>query len=519
MTKQECLDFLGITKWHNAGYTGKGISVVGGELTTDKFRSIHTDRLSEIIRPDGFGVGDNAQHGTDMFVHLLTVAPGITPISCAKSKSIEYVLENDIDIYVTALVSRQKLREEKEELIQKCIDKGCLFFISAGNYDEQGLAGESRSEKYWAIGGVELINEKWNKLNISSVGEELDFVCIAKWLGITGTSPMAYTVAGMCALVQQFFKERVGRKLNRSEMERFIKNNCKDVLKEGFDYESGYGLFILPNPEEIDVERYVRSYIDYGGFPEVNNMRICLDAGHGMTTPGKRSPDGSLLEYEFNRDVTLRLKKILEEHGVEVILTFYDDVDVPLESRAKFANVNNAGYFISIHANAYGDGWNDANGWEIYVVSKGGKAEKLAECIRKHSIELGLKDRGVKEGNFQVLRDTNMPAVLIEHGFYTNKEECEKLKSDKFRQKCAECDAKGILEFLGIAYNATTTDADMVLTIDKKEYLLDGVKKVSDVAPKIENGRTLVPIYLLRELGLKVEWNADRKEVSVWKSI
>lgn len=261
-------------------------------------------------------------------------------------------------------------------------------------------------------------------------------------------------------------------------------------------------------------------YIDYGGFPEVKKMKICLDAGHGISTAGKRSPDGSLLEYEFNRDVTLRLKKILEEHGVEVILTAYDDVDVPLDSRCKYANANDADYFVSVHANAYGDGWNDANGWEIYVVAKGGKAEKLAECIRKYSIkDLGLKDRGVKVGNFQVLRDTDMPAVLIEHGFYTNKEECEKLKSDKFRQKCAECDAKGIFEYLGIAYNATTTDADMVLTIDKKEYLLDGVKKTSDVAPKIENGRTLVPIYLLRELGLKVEWNADRKEVSVWKSI
>ena len=260
-------------------------------------------------------------------------------------------------------------------------------------------------------------------------------------------------------------------------------------------------------------------YIDYGGFPEVKQMKICLDAGHGISTAGKRSPDGSLLEYEFNRDVTLRLKKILEEHGVEVLLTAYDDVDVPLESRCKYANANDADYFVSVHANAYGDGWNDANGWEIYVVAKGGKAEKLAECIRKHSVELGLKDRGVKVANFQVLRDTDMPAVLIEHGFYTNKEECAKLKTDEFRQKCAIADAKGILEFLNIEYKEVTDTnvGDLILTIDKKEYMLDGVKKTSDVAPKIENGRTLVPIYLLRELGLKVEWNADRKEVSVWK--
>ena len=98
--------------------------------------------------------------------------------------------------------------------------------------------------------------------------------------------------------------------------------------------------------------------------------------------------------------------------------------------------------------------WNDANGWEILIIGKGGKAEQLAKCIQKHSIkDLGLKDRGVKVQNCQVLRDTQMPAVLIEHGFYTNKEECAILKSEGFRQKCAEADAKGILEHLGIEYN------------------------------------------------------------------
>lgn len=510
MTKQEALDFLGITKWHKAGYTGKGITVVGGELTTDKFRSIHTDRLSEIIRPHGFGGGDNAQHGTNMFVHLLTVAPEVTAISCEKSKSFNYCLENDVDIYTTALVSRQKITEQKEELIQKCIDKGCIFFIAAGNYDDNGLAGESKSEKYWAIGGAEFINGKWQKLNISSMGEELDFVCVAKWLGVNGSSPMAFTVAGMCALVQQFFKERAGRKLNREEMERFIKDNCRDILQEGFDVESGYGLFVLPNPEEIDINKYVSG--------EVKKMKICLDAGHGVETSGKRSPDGTFLEFEFNRDVTNRLKNILERHGIEVLLTFEDEHDVDLDIRCDYANDNKADYFISIHANADKEYWTDANGWEIYIIKNGGKAEQLAKAIHKHSIPaLGLKDRGVKVDNFQVLRDTNMPAVLIEHGFYTNKVEVEKLKSSEFRQKCAIADAKGILEYLGIEYTEDTNVGGLILTIDKKEYIINGVTKTSDVAPKIENGRTMIPIYLLRELGIKVEWREETREVHAWK--
>ena len=189
-----------------------------------------------------------------------------------------------------------------------------------------------------------------------------------------------------------------------------------------------------------------------------DKMKICLDAGHGKSTSGKRSPDSSLMEYEFNRDVGRRLKAILERHGIEVIETVTDDTDVSLPERCNIANKNNADYFVSIHANADGNGydWTSVRGWEIHIVGKGGKAEKLAKAIHKHSIPiLGLKDRGIRISNFQVLRDTDMPAVLIEHGFYTNKEECELLKTESFRQKCAEVDARGILSYLGINYIPT----------------------------------------------------------------
>jgi N-acetylmuramoyl-L-alanine amidase len=252
---------------------------------------------------------------------------------------------------------------------------------------------------------------------------------------------------------------------------------------------------------------------------EVKDMpKICLDYGHGASTAGKRSPDGNLLEYEFNRDVGRRIKTILENHNVEVIETVEDDTDLALSSRCGIANFHDCDYFVSIHANAYNTSWNDVSGWEIYIIGKGGKAEKLAEKIHKYSKDLGLKDRGIKIGNFQVLRDTNMPAVLIEHGFYTNKEECEKLKSDSFRQKCAECDAKGILEQLGIEYKETVKECDkLVLKINEKWYTINGVKKEMEVPPRIENGRTLVTLAPLRELGLTVEWNGETQEVTITK--
>lgn len=192
---------------------------------------------------------------------------------------------------------------------------------------------------------------------------------------------------------------------------------------------------------------------------EEDKVKIAIDCGHTSTVAGKRSPDGSLLEYEFNRDVGSRLKAILERHGIEIVYIAPEGAE-SLSNRCKVANEAKVDYFVSIHANAYGDGvtWNSANGWEIYILSKGGQAEVLAEAIEAVAPDyLGLKNRGVKVANFTVLADTDMPAVLIEHGFYTNEAECELLKTSSFRQKCAESDAIGILNYLGIEYIPETT--------------------------------------------------------------
>lgn len=185
---------------------------------------------------------------------------------------------------------------------------------------------------------------------------------------------------------------------------------------------------------------------------EKKKVRIAIDCGHTESTAGKRSPDGTLKEYEFNRAVGKRLQENLKRHGIETLLiapTGEDD----LNARCRQANEWGADYFISIHANAFESTWNTANGWEGYIISKGGEAEKLAAAIESESCPyLGLRNRGVKTSPFIVLKYTDMPAVLIEHGFYTNPAECERLKTDKFRDMCAEADAKGILKYIGVEW-------------------------------------------------------------------
>ncbi|MDR2771394.1 MAG: N-acetylmuramoyl-L-alanine amidase [Clostridiales Family XIII bacterium] len=189
-------------------------------------------------------------------------------------------------------------------------------------------------------------------------------------------------------------------------------------------------------------------------------LSVVLDPGHGTETIGKRSPDSSILEYAFNRDMAARVKAHLERHGVETQLTVTNDTDMPLQERCEIANAYGADAFVSLHANAYGDGknWTKQNGWEIYVYKKGSFSEQLANAVHSETIPAsGLADRGVKDYNYYVIRNVNMPAVLIEHGFYTNQAEIELLKSPEFRERLAVMDAKGILRFLGVAWTEPAT--------------------------------------------------------------
>jgi len=182
-------------------------------------------------------------------------------------------------------------------------------------------------------------------------------------------------------------------------------------------------------------------------------MKIVADAGHSYETAGKRTIDGSMREWEFNNAVANYLKKNLEQYRDVEVLFAHDPsgkIDIPLDKRTDYANKIKADCFISIHANAFGTSWNDANGIETFVYKKNfalKDAVKLAGNVQnalvKHS---GLRDRGVKEGNFAVLRDTKMTSILIECGFMTNRKEAELLKSDNYRQVCAFAICEGIAQ-------------------------------------------------------------------------
>lgn len=180
-------------------------------------------------------------------------------------------------------------------------------------------------------------------------------------------------------------------------------------------------------------------------------MKIILDAGHGYQTKGKQTVDG-MKEYAFNRSVAYLAKLELKKYkGVKVIFPHSDDNDVSLKRRTEIANQLKVDLYVSIHANAFGDGtrWNNANGIETYIhPSRPKEAEALAKLMQQKLVQFtGRQDRGVKTADFYVLRKTKMTAVLCECGFMTNREEAKLLKTESYRKKCAQAISQAIIEY------------------------------------------------------------------------
>lgn len=187
---------------------------------------------------------------------------------------------------------------------------------------------------------------------------------------------------------------------------------------------------------------------------------ICVDPGHGLKpspTPGKRSPKmdngKQLFEHEFNYIIAKYIEEYLPKNYFNIIWTTKEQIDIPLYKRVDIANKNKADLYLSIHANAFNNNWNQANGLETYIYKKGGKAEKIANIIHPKLIQVAnQKNRGIKEANFYVLKETDCPALLFELGFYTNKEEIKLLLDDNYRKKYAKAIVNGICDYYGIEY-------------------------------------------------------------------
>ena len=148
--------------------------------------------------------------------------------------------------------------------------------------------------------------------------------------------------------------------------------------------------------------------------------KIALDAGHGLKTSGKQTPDG-IKEWTLNDKVRDNVVAYLVGYDVEIIHTDNNEgnTDESLSSRLK--KYQNAGVdaFVSIHHNAYTGSWNKATGVEVYTDKNPTSKDKaLAKAIYTRLVEYtGLKGRGIKQANYTVIDQDRIPAVLVEGGF------------------------------------------------------------------------------------------------------
>lgn len=180
-------------------------------------------------------------------------------------------------------------------------------------------------------------------------------------------------------------------------------------------------------------------------------MIVCIDPGHGGPDPGAVSPSG-IQEKKVTLTVAKRVAEYLQRAGVNVVLTRDKDMELvagndsaaELRARAQVANNAKADFFLSIHCNAATSP--EAEGFEVFCYPGSIVGAVLANRVaHSYGIASGLPCRRVEGANFQVLRDTAMPAVLIELGFLTNKADCALLREPAFQDKIALGIAFGIL--------------------------------------------------------------------------
>ena len=185
---------------------------------------------------------------------------------------------------------------------------------------------------------------------------------------------------------------------------------------------------------------------------------IVLDPGHGASDPGAIGPRGSY-EKTLNLNLGLQVKTILEQAGAKVVMTRQTDVDLStpdmsdrdeLRARTMVANNRRADLFISIHHNSSAN--SDLTGTTTYYYHKSAYDVLLAQCLQSAMARGGgLDNIGIRTANFFVVKNTWMPAALLEIGFISNPQEEQILSSPAFQQKMALAIVAGIDQFFGQA--------------------------------------------------------------------
>ncbi|HEM5177135.1 TPA: GBS Bsp-like repeat-containing protein [Streptococcus suis] len=194
---------------------------------------------------------------------------------------------------------------------------------------------------------------------------------------------------------------------------------------------------------------------------------VYIDPGHGGRDSG--ASYGGVHEKNLALSVSNKLRENLLKYGINVLMTRTGDYDVDFKTeRSRMTNASNADLFISIHFNATGAGVSNATGIETYWYqynpeyqpkinkemhnnpTRLAESEILANKVQESLIkETGAVNRGVRRETFAVLRETAIPAILVELGFMDNPSELQVIKQDSYHTRLAKALAQGVMNWYG----------------------------------------------------------------------
>ncbi|MEC5423965.1 N-acetylmuramoyl-L-alanine amidase [Virgibacillus sp. C22-A2] len=219
-------------------------------------------------------------------------------------------------------------------------------------------------------------------------------------------------------------------------------------------------------------------------------MKLYLDPGHGGSDPGAQG--NGLVEKAVVLDIALRIRRILTENYKDVVVKMSrtDDSTKSLQQRTNEANSWGATYYFSIHCNAFNG---SAHGYEDYIHSSLSDASQTAGYRNSIHTEISriyqLNNRGKKKGNFHVLRETSMAAMLTENGFIDNEQDAALMQEPSWRERVALGHVNGLAK----AFNLQSkTEPNTIFRVIAGSFKLRGNAEDRSIALKSQGIKSFI---------------------------
>ena len=180
---------------------------------------------------------------------------------------------------------------------------------------------------------------------------------------------------------------------------------------------------------------------------------VIIDPGHGGLDAGKIGVNGEE-EKEINLNISLKIQKLLKEQGVEVEMTRTEDERLgetqveDLKARVSLMNEKNPDLVISIHQNSYHE--ESVSGAQVFYYTDSAEAETAAEILQSelNKIDPSYTRKEKANSSYYILKQTEVPVVIVECGFLSNAEEAEKLISEEYQNTVANAVVSGIEKYI-----------------------------------------------------------------------